>query len=81
MKNIQDVLREKEAEVEKLNREIKLLRVAARILDDEGQPGRSTETIQRHVDTAAMSIEEPVLDLAPVAGPPNGDSSSSKRWP
>ena len=29
MKNIQDVLREKEAEIEKLTREIKLLRVAA----------------------------------------------------
>ncbi len=81
MKNIQDVLRDKEAEIEKLTREVKLLRVAARILDDEGPSGRVPEPIQRHVETAAMSLEEPVLDLLPVAGPANGDSSSSKRWP
>jgi len=35
MKNIQDVLREKETEVEKLTREVKLLRAAARLLEDE----------------------------------------------
>ena len=53
MKNIQDVLREKEAEVEKLTREVKLLRVAARLLEDEStsQPGGAT---------AAISLEEPV---------------------
>jgi hypothetical protein len=80
MKNIQDVLRDKEAEIEKLNREVKLLRVAARILGEEGPTGRIPEPIQRHVEAAAMSIEEPVLDVLPVAGPANGDSSS-KRWP
>ena len=81
MKNIQDVLRDKETEIEKLTREIKLLRVAARLLEDEGQnqPGRPMDPIQRHVETAAMSLEEPVLDLLPVAGPANGDTN--KRWP
>jgi len=81
MKNIQDVLREKEAEIEKLNREIKLLRVAARLLDEEGQNQtvRTMDPIQRHVETAAMSIEEPVLDVLPAAGPANGDAN--KRWP
>jgi hypothetical protein len=81
MKNIQDVLRDKEAEIEKLTREVKLLRVAARILDDEsqGQAARTIDPLQRHMETAAMSLEEPVLDVLPVAGPSNGDSS--KRWP
>jgi len=81
MKNIQDVLRDKETEIEKLTREIKLLRVAARLLEEEGQnqPGRPMDPIQRHVETAAMSLEEPVLDLLPVAGPANGDTN--KRWP
>jgi hypothetical protein len=81
MKNIQDVLRDKEAEIEKLTREVKLLRVAARILDDEsqGQAARAIDPLQRHMETAAMSLEEPVLDVLPVAGPSNGDSS--KRWP
>jgi hypothetical protein len=80
MKNIQDVLREKEAEIEKLNREIKLLRVAARMLEDDSQnqPGRAVATMPRHADVAATSLEEPVLEVLP-AGPANGDVS--KRWP
>jgi hypothetical protein len=78
MKNIQDVLREKEAEIEKLNREMKLLRVAARLLEDEGQsqPGRA---VAHHADAAGMSLEEPVLDVLPVTRPAIGDVS--KRWP
>ena len=79
MKNVQDVLREKEAEIEKLTREIKLLRVAARLLEDEntGQPARAVETMPRHAEPA-MSSEEPALDVVQ-AGPANGDAS--KRWP
>jgi len=81
MKNIQDVLRDKETEIEKLTREIKLLRVAARLLEEEGQNqhARALDPIQRHVETAAMSLDEPVLDVLPVAGPANGDVN--KRWP
>ncbi len=81
MKNVQDVLREKEAEIEKLTREIKLLRVAARILEDENQsqPGRATDSSQRHAEAAAIALEDPVLDLSPVPGPANGDVN--KRWP
>ena len=80
MKNVQDVLREKEAEIEKLTREIKLLRVAARLLEDEnaGQPPRPVETMPRHAEAASMSLEEPALDVVQ-AGPANGDAS--KRWP
>jgi len=78
MKNIQDVLHEKEAEIEKLTREIKLLRVAARLLEDEGQ-GRTAEPMLRQMDAAPASLGEPVLDVLPVAGPANGDAG--KRWP
>ena len=80
MKNIQDVLREKEAEIEKLTREIKLLRVAARLLEEEnaGQPGRPAEAMPRHAE-ASMSLEEPALDVVSAAGPANGDAG--KRWP
>jgi hypothetical protein len=83
MKNIQDVLRAKEAEIEKLTREVKMLRMAARILDDEGQGQavRAVDPIQRHMETAAMSLDEPMLDVLPAAGPANGDSASGKRWP
>ena len=77
MKNIQDVLREKEAEIEKLNREIKLLRVAARMLEDDGQSQPGVIAMPRPAE-AAMSLEEPVLEVVP-PGPANGDVS--KRWP
>jgi len=81
MKNIQDVLREKETEIEKLTREIKLLRVATRLLEDESpsQPGRANAPLPGHADAPAMTVEEPVLDVLPAAGPSNGDAS--KRWP
>jgi predicted RNase H-like nuclease (RuvC/YqgF family) len=81
MKTIQNVLREKEAEIEKLTREIKMLKVAARIMEDEGQ-GQSihaAESLQRHVEVAGVHLEEPMLDVLPVAGSSNGESS--KRWP
>jgi len=78
MKNIQDLLREKETAIEKLTREIKLLRVAARLLEDESssQAGRAAEPMPH---AAAISLEEPVLDILPASGPSNGDVG--KRWP
>ena len=65
MKNIKDVLREKEAEVEKLTREVKLLRVAASLLEDESpsQPGGATSAQSPRADVAIISLEEPVLDV------------------
>jgi hypothetical protein len=80
MKNIQDVLREKETAVEKLTREIKLLRAAVRMLEDDGQKQTTRTADQSHhqVETAITS-EDPVLDLSPVPAPTNGDNS--KRWP
>ena len=65
MKNIQDVLREKETEVEKLTREVKLLRVAARLLEDESpsQPGGATDPMSPSVDAVFISLEEPALDV------------------
>ncbi len=37
MKNIYDVLRQKEAELQQLQKEIEALRIAARLLADEGE--------------------------------------------
>jgi hypothetical protein len=80
MKNVREVLREKETEIEKLAREIKLLRVAARILEDESQtqPVRAMDA-PRHVEPPATATEEPLLDVLPAGEPANGDAS--KRWP
>jgi hypothetical protein len=58
MKNIQDVLREKETEIEKLTGEVKLLRVAARLLEDESPspPGRVAEPMSSDADTAIIDL-------------------------
>ena len=79
MKDIQDVLREKEAEIEKLTREIKLLRVAVRLLEDENpsQLGRPAEAMPRHAEASAVNLEELALDVVPTVGP----ADASKRWP
>lgn len=82
MKNIQDVLREKEAEIERLNREIKLLRVAARILQDEAS---HSDVKARAAEAASSGFDEPVLEVvpanAPIPTPADGDASPGKRWP
>jgi len=80
MKNILSVVREKEAEIERLTSEIKLLRAAARIMEEEGQSAsmRATDSLQRHVEVAGVSLDEPSLDVLPTA-PANGEAS--KRWP
>jgi hypothetical protein len=81
MKNIQEVLREKENEIEKLTREIKLLRVAARILEDESQAQspRAIDPMPRHADAPATTAAEPLLEVLPSGEPTNGEFS--KRWP
>jgi hypothetical protein len=81
MKNIQDVLHEKETEVERLTREIKLLRLAARMLDEEGQNRvvRTAEAMSSETELPAVNVEGRVLDLAPAPAPTNGDLN--KRWP
>ena len=72
MRNIQDVLHEKEAQVEKLTREVKLLRVAERILEDDSpreesprQPKRATEPMPQSATTAIINFEDgTVLPMA-----------------
>ena len=66
MKNIQDVLREKEANVDRLSREIKVLREAARILKEESQstPTRMHVLERKPGNGEASGLEkERVLEL------------------
>ena len=60
MRNIQDVLREKETTVEKLTREVNLLRAAARLLEDESssQPGRAAESMSRRATTTMINVQD-----------------------
>jgi len=68
MRNIQDVLREKETGIKKLTREVELLRAAARLLEDESssQPGSAAEPMSRRATTTITNFEgrmvRPVAD-------------------
>lgn len=79
MKNLQDVLREKQTEIERLTQEIEMLRTAARILESQSPPARSSDPIQRHVEVASVKVDDPVLDVLPAPGPASRDRD--KRWP
>jgi hypothetical protein len=69
MKNIEQVLREKEADIERLTREIKVLRVAARLLEEDASSG-----------AGKARVDDAVLEVAPAAVGPNGQTTN-KRWP
>jgi hypothetical protein len=47
MKNIHEVLREKEQQIEQLQRDIEVLRAAARLLDGEGGSSGSSSAVGR----------------------------------
>ena len=53
MKNIHEVLREKEQQIEQLQRDIEVLRAAARLLDGEG--GSSASSANREPVGAASA--------------------------
>jgi hypothetical protein len=60
MKNIFEVMRQKEAEIQQLQREIEALRTAARLLADEGDP--SPDSFGRSSNTGASPMNSaPVL--------------------
>ena len=73
MKNIYEVLRQKELELQQLQKDIEALRVAARLLADDGE----TETISRsmgssvapRISTAAVTAAgKPAEGITPNAG-------------
>ena len=67
MKNVSEVLRQKELEVSRLKREVEALRVAAPLLS-EGEEGGSDNKPRLATSSA-------------VNAPPQPDHSGSKRWP
>ena len=72
MKNIYDVMRQKEGEIQQLQREIEALRVAARLLSDESD--QSPESFARGATPQGASA----INNAPVLRPAVGASSASK---
>ena len=73
MKNIYEVLRQKENEIQQLQKDIEALRVAARLLADDNELDTmrtvtSTGTAPRVSATAAGAAAKPAETLGPAVG-------------
>ncbi len=85
MKNVYEVLRQKELELARLEKEVEALRVAAPLLSDEGK--ELTSDTPKPTLTAAQA-QQPLRIPAPVAAAATpaparaaGWEAAAKRWP
>ncbi|HTM36401.1 MAG TPA: hypothetical protein VL156_06610 [Terriglobales bacterium] len=86
MKNVYEVLRQKELELARLEKEVEALRVAAPLLSDEKETVADT-TISKPTLAAAAAvpqqpirIPQPAVNQAPTARAA-GWEDTAKRWP
>lgn len=86
MKNVYEVLRQKELELAKLEKEVEALRVAAPLLSDDKESG--VEAASNKPTLASPPSQQPIRIPQPaIATPPPqqaraaGWEDSAKRWP
>jgi hypothetical protein len=86
MKNVYEVLRQKELELARLEKEVEALRVAAPLLSDEKESVTDTAMAKPTLTAAApapqqpIRIPQPAVNQAPTARAA-GWEDSAKRWP
>jgi hypothetical protein len=88
MKNVYEVLRQKELELARLEKEVEALRVAAPLLSDEKEAGMEANTNKPTLATppsaqAPIRIPQPAAVNAPTPQPARaaGWEDTAKRWP
>ncbi len=90
MKNVYEVLRQKELELARLEKEVEALRVAAPLLsDDKGgealsESGNSKPTLAASAPQQPIRIPQPAVTAAAVTAQPAraaGWEDTAKRWP
>lgn len=84
MKNVYEVLRQKELELARLEKEVEALRVAAPLLSDDKEAG--TEAPKPTLTTAPVAqqpirIPQPAVAPAPQQARAAGWEDTAKRWP
>jgi hypothetical protein len=86
MKNVYEVLRQKELELARLEKEVEALRVAAPLLSDEKETvtdsaiAKPTLTAAASVPQQPIRIPQPAVNQAPTARAA-GWEDTAKRWP
>ncbi len=90
MKNVYEVLRQKELELARLEKEVEALRVAAPLLsDDKGESladsGNNKPTLAATATQQPIRIPQAAITAAPVTPQPAraaaGWEDTAKRWP
>jgi hypothetical protein len=87
MKNVYEVLRQKELELARLEKEVEALRVAAPLLSDEKEAGMEASgnkpTLASPPAQAPIRIPQPAAVNAPTPQPARaaGWEDTAKRWP
>jgi hypothetical protein len=84
MKNVYEVLRQKELELTRLEKEVEALRIAAPLLSEEKEAGAEAATKTQVASSPApqqpIRIPQPAVSAAPVARAA-GWEETAKRWP
>jgi hypothetical protein len=84
MKNVYEVLRQKEIELARLEKEVEALRVAAPLLSDEGPAaadGNSKPTLTAATVQQPIRIPQPAVNANPQPARAAGWEDTAKRWP
>jgi len=86
MKNVYEVLRQKELELARLEKEVEALRVAAPLLSDDKELAPETVAKPAHSTPVAapqqpIRIPQPAVTNAQPAARAAGWEESAKRWP
>jgi hypothetical protein len=86
MKNVYEVLRQKELEMARLEKEVEALRVAAPLLSDDkdlagdSSPAKPTLTATSPAPQQPIRIPQPAVNQGPTARAA-GWEDTGKRWP
>ena len=85
MKNVYEVLRQKELELARLEKEVEALRVAAPLLSEEstGETTSSKPTLTTPATQQPIRIPQPAVTSAPAVQTARaaGWEETAKRWP
>ena len=85
MKNVYEVLRQKELELARLEKEVEALRVAAPLLSDDKDVGSDAPGAKPTLTTATPTPQQPIRIPQPAVNQPTaraaGWEDTAKRWP
>ncbi len=86
MKNVYEVLRQKELELSRLEKEVEALRVAAPLLSDEGKDANIESAGKPTLATPSptqqpIRIPQPAVNATPQTARAAGWEDTAKRWP